>query len=304
MDLAREIDIYCERVSAAFWAEPFNALTNVAFILAGIAALWLQGQRGPAGTGRQLLAGTLMAAGIIAFFAHTIGLLWAISAGPLYLPLVVPVYVLSVVFVAAGLLAQPAAWAAPAPNWPVAWLSGNAIVVGIGSFLFHSYATPWAGLADTGPIMMFIFGTFAIVMNRFVGLRWRTAALATVAFVAGMVVMSAGLRQVLNEAVLGAYAEFANSKSYYPALLALFATGLWLHLARAHPAGGVMMRAGGIFAISLVFRTLDGPLCPWLPIGTHWLWHLFNALVFWVILSGLVRYGRAPAPVSAGLGTR
>ncbi len=301
MDLARQIDIYCERVSAAFWAEPFNALTNVAFIIAGLAALMLEGRKGVAGTGRQMLAGGLMAAGIVAFFAHTSGLLWALSAGPLYRPLVIPVYVLSAVFVAAGLLAQPRFWDAPAPNWPVAWLSGNAVVVGVGSFLFHTYATPWAGFADSGPILLFIIGYFTVVMNRFVGLSWRWAGIATAGFFAAFIAVAAGFR-MLRAALSPDWGEVLNSSSYYPAAIALVLVGAWLKLARDHAAGPVLMRAGGIFAISLAFRTMDGPLCDWIPIGTHFLWHLFNALLFWVLLSGLVRHGRAPqlaAPAGA-----
>ena len=37
MDWFQAVDIYCERTSAAYWAEPFNALSNLAFPLA---ALW------------------------------------------------------------------------------------------------------------------------------------------------------------------------------------------------------------------------------------------------------------------------
>src|SRR3546814_11001359 len=32
----RAIDIYCERLGPGLWAEPLNALTNLAFIVAGI----------------------------------------------------------------------------------------------------------------------------------------------------------------------------------------------------------------------------------------------------------------------------
>lgn len=42
---------YCERASQAFWAEPMNALSNGAFILAAIAGLLLYRRRGGA-TGR------------------------------------------------------------------------------------------------------------------------------------------------------------------------------------------------------------------------------------------------------------
>lgn len=37
MDWLQAVDIYCERTTAAYWAEPYNALSNLAFPLA---ALW------------------------------------------------------------------------------------------------------------------------------------------------------------------------------------------------------------------------------------------------------------------------
>lgn len=287
MDLTRQIDIYCERVSAAFWAEPLNALTNVAFILAGVAALWLQGRNSAAGPRRMMLAGCAMSAGLIAFFAHSIGLLWGLSAGPLYLPLVVPVYGIAAAFCVLGLWSLPAKWVGPPPDWCVAWLSGNAIVVGIGSFLFHTYATPWAGMADTAPILLFILGYFAVAMRRFAGVSWRIAALLTLGFFGALVAWTAGVPRVLG--------NWGGPTAYLGALLGLFGVGLWLWLARAHAAGGPLMRAAGVFAISLGFRTLDGPICDWLPIGTHWLWHLFNGLLFWLLLLAVIRHGPAPS---------
>ncbi|GMG83256.1 ceramidase domain-containing protein [Paralimibaculum aggregatum] len=297
MDLARQIDIYCERVGAAFWAEPLNALTNLAFVAAGIAALWLQGRTGGAGPRRELTAGALMAAGLIAGFAHTIGLLWALGAGPLYTPLVLPAYAVSMLFVGAGLCAMPRLMADPAPDWAVAWLAGNAVVVGIGSFLFHTYATPWAGFADTGPIMLFIFGYFAVAMLRFGGLGRGAAAAATLGFLAASVLLSRGI-----SSGLGPYA--GPSAGYYPALVGLLAVGLWLDIGRGHAAGGQLIRAAGLFAASLGFRSVDGPLCDWLPIGTHWLWHLCNGLLFWLLLRAVVRHGPVPLRQAAAAALR
>jgi len=34
MDWSAPIDLYCERTDASFWAEPANALTNAAFLIA------------------------------------------------------------------------------------------------------------------------------------------------------------------------------------------------------------------------------------------------------------------------------
>ncbi len=36
MDWFQAVDIYCERTSAAFWAEPVNALSNLSFIAAAL----------------------------------------------------------------------------------------------------------------------------------------------------------------------------------------------------------------------------------------------------------------------------
>jgi hypothetical protein len=37
--LTASVDIYCERIDPGFWAEPVNALTNLAFLLAA-AFVW------------------------------------------------------------------------------------------------------------------------------------------------------------------------------------------------------------------------------------------------------------------------
>src|SRR3989442_13206839 len=41
MNWSAPIDLYCERTDASFWAEPANALSNAAFLIAAAAAFWL-----------------------------------------------------------------------------------------------------------------------------------------------------------------------------------------------------------------------------------------------------------------------
>lgn len=296
MDWTRAIDIYCERVSAAFWAEPVNALTNLAFIAAGLVALARESRRSGRGTGRTLAFGMFCSVALVAIVAQIIAAAWAGSAGaPLALVAVLTGATLIVLIRA--LTWAPAAPAGAGLSWPVLWLSGNAIVVGIGSFLFHTVATPWAGAADSVPILLFILGFFGVAMNRFAGLGWGMACAATAGFVVAMVALSAALRGPLDDIMGG-------SQSYLPAFLALLGVGWWVGARRGHPAGRALIAAAGVFAVSLTFRSLDGPLCELFPIGTHFLWHLCNGLVFWILLSALLRHeGAAPAragPVPAG----
>jgi len=46
-----------------------------------------------------------------------------------------------------------------------------------------------------------------------------------------------------------------------------------------------------LFAVSLVLRSLDQPLCKGFALGTHWLWHLINSVVLGTLIVALVRHG-------------
>jgi hypothetical protein len=169
---------------------------------------------------------------------------------------------------------------------PVVWLVALTATIGTGSFLFHTYATVWAAIADTGPISLFILSYFAIAMNRFAGLaRGRSIAL-TLAFVAAMWIVSWALR-----VTVGPY--LGGSQSYFPALLAMLGVGLWLR-GRGLSVGAWLLAAASLFAVSLTFRTIDQPLCGAWPAGTHFLWHLLNAVVLGTLTLAVVRHGRLP----------
>lgn len=75
MDVMRQIDIYCERMGHAFWAEPVNAVSNGAFLLAAV-IMWL---RAPHPVCRALSA-VLAVIGVGSFLFHTHGTVWAMIA--------------------------------------------------------------------------------------------------------------------------------------------------------------------------------------------------------------------------------
>jgi len=69
MNWLAPVDAYCERTGPDYWAEPLNALTNLAFLIAA-AVLWPR-LRGPGmGTGRALVA-VLAVIGIGSWLFHT-----------------------------------------------------------------------------------------------------------------------------------------------------------------------------------------------------------------------------------------
>ncbi|MGD1875939.1 MAG: ceramidase domain-containing protein [Kiloniellaceae bacterium] len=210
----RAIDLYCERVGPGLWAEPLNALTNLAFILAGI------------------------------------------------------------LLVVALRRADPAVRQDPA----MTALIGLVLVIGIGSGLFHIFAQVWTVLADVIPIALFILLYMYLALRRLVGLPlW--GCLAGVAVVL--------LLTVVMPSVFG-----FSVATYGVALAAMLAVGGFLHFGRRHPAGPAILTAAGVFAISLALRTADLPLCAALPIGTHFLWHLLNAVVLYRLTSTMMTHGQ------------
>ncbi|HEU6441007.1 MAG TPA: ceramidase domain-containing protein [Microvirga sp.] len=211
------IDSYCERIGPGFWAEPVNAVSNGAFVLAAAHVFWLWRRRRPR-------------------------------------------------------------------DWPALWLIAVTAIVGIGSFLFHTFANRWSLLADVLPIAVFIYSYFLLAMRRY--LRLGIAAAIAVTF--GFAVFNLSFPRLWFNVFPGV--SLNGSIGYLPALMALVAVGIACRIRHVVQPGRWLLWAGLIFALSLVFRSIDSAVCSALPLGTHALWHMLNALVLWILTTAaLVR---------------
>lgn len=254
MDLLNPIDIYCERTDPGFWAEPVNALTNAAFLLAAY----------------------------LLYRAYRQG--WR-------------------------------------RDWPSLVLITLITIIGIGSFLFHSFANRWSLLADIIPIALFIWFYLFAFLRRFVNTRPFTILGSYAAFAA---LNWAVARYVPGEMV-------NNSQGYFPALIAMAVMGLYLFFSQLKiaknlppPLGEVAQSAGGgkalpspiaaqsplpkggdviggawryyalavmAFTASLIFRVLDPVVCAEIALGTHFLWHILNAVTLYLVARAVMPGG-------------
>jgi hypothetical protein len=210
---------YCERQSTAFWAEPVNALTNAAFLVAAGAAFLLWRRKGYA-------------------------------------------------------------------DYPALALIAVTVSVGMGSFVFHTVATSGAVLLDVIPIAVFIYSYFLLTLRRVFGLGAQIAVAMTLAFVA----FSSGVKAIIH--------GFNGSGAYFPALAALsvFWALLWFsrdesEAPRHRAAARGFAMAAGVFFVSLCLRTIDRAACAAFPLGTHFLWHLLNAAVLFLLLRTVILNG-------------
>jgi len=220
MALNDPIDLYCERLHAGLWAEPVNAVSNLAFFLAAAGAYMLWKREGK--NDRFILL-----------------------------------------------------------------LIGLAVLVGIGSSLFHTFATRWGLLADSIPIAIFVVTFLVFTLRRFLA----QSVLATVFWIALFLAVAAILPSLLPPGFLN------NSGFYFPVLGALLILGIALRMKGGSMrwVGGAYLCAAALFALSLSFRIVDPSVCAQFPLGTHFLWHCLNGALIYLMLWTVIKEKSAAA---------
>lgn len=161
--------------------------------------------------------------------------------------------------------------------------------IGVGSFLFHTFANGWSELADVIPIWTFVAIFVLVTIYRLTGEnRWATARIAS--SIAGSigVVFWITSGDVTTDVDSGP-GYLNGSMQYLPALLALvgFAAVTWF---RRHPARHYVTVAAITFLVSLFFRTIDLTACAATGIGTHFMWHILNGVMIGLLLQVLLRH--------------
>jgi hypothetical protein len=162
-------------------------------------------------------------------------------------------------------------------------LTGLVFVIGIGSGLFHTFATRWALLMDVIPIAFFILTYTWYAVRRLAAAPAWVCALSVAA--------------VLGLAMAVPPLTGFRGGSYVAALTALVVIGGYLKFGRGlaaggHTGGAALLFAAATFAVSLTFRTIDAPLCEAVPLGTHFMWHVLNGCVLFLVVRALVLFGR------------
>ncbi|MCB0407191.1 MAG: ceramidase domain-containing protein [Bdellovibrionales bacterium] len=203
MDFLQPIDLYCERLSTAFWAEPLNAISNFSIIFAGLWGFYLIKKMN---TSRKHL------------------ILW------------------------------------------VKILSLNALMIGVGSFLFHTFANRWSILADVIPITIFMVLYLGFALRYFLG--WKASLVIGSLMI--FLLIGAALDRFLPKAFLN------GSGSYLHAFAVLILISFYLFKKNQEPLAKTLGLAALVFLVSLTFRSIDLWICPHFPIGTHFLWHTLN----------------------------
>lgn len=203
MYLSQSIDIYCERLDVGIWAEPINAVTNFAFILAAI-IMWIRCKN-------------LVEGRVLAFLLFSIG---------------------------------------------------------CGSFLFHTFAQTWAAILDVTPILIFILTYIYAANRRFLVWSKRMSITGVILFLP---------YQFLVVSILSSIQFLGSSAQYVPVAILIFFYSALLHKSKTNLSRELFVGAT-ILSLSIFARTIDAPLCAIVAVGTHFIWHILNAIMLaWMI---------------------
>lgn len=146
--------------------------------------------------------------------------------------------------------------------------------IGVGSYLFHTHATVWAALADTGSIAVFAV-LYVYAANRHYWELRLWPALGLTALFFPYVALTVPIFERLP--------FFGISAAYWPLPLLMLIYGVALQR-RAPATGQGLLIAAALVSLSLFFRSIDEPLCDAIPLGTHFLWHILNGVLLgWMI---------------------
>ncbi|WP_103354003.1 hypothetical protein [Amycolatopsis sp. CA-128772] len=148
-------------------------------------------------------------------------------------------------------------------------LAGLIGLVFVASSVFHLLATRWAAVADSVAVLVFMLVYAVLFVREHLSRRWAWVGAP------GFLVLTVGTAVLGGGLYLGAVISFG----VFAAVLAFERDAHWTRFAVS----------GAVFALSLSLRGLDRDVCDYVPAGTHFLWHLLNGLVLYLVSRAALR---------------
>ena len=146
--------------------------------------------------------------------------------------------------------------------------------IGCGSFLFHTFAQTWAAILDVTAILIFILTYIFLANRRFLAWSKMVSLIGVILFFP---------YQLLFASILSNIQFFGSSVQYIPVAILIFIYSGLLRKSEPNLSRGLFIGAS-ILCLSIIFRTIDEPFCSISLVGTHFVWHILNAIMLsWMI---------------------
>ena len=155
-------------------------------------------------------------------------------------------------------------------------LLGLMVTIGIGRTLFHTLAATFAQVLDVVPILLFQISYLWLYSRDIIKMRFGYAGELLAGFFLVASYFGRQFPHILN-----------HSLAYTPAFLLILGLGIY-HCHQQKHERFLLLAAAGVMLVSIFLRTIDNAVCRHFPVGTHFLWHLLNAVVLYLSGRGLL----------------
>lgn len=167
---------------------------------------------------------------------------------------------------------------ATARKFDIEWLILLMYSIGIGSSLWHSFATESTLWADRIPILLFINLYLLSCLFRIFNYNLRSSIAIFIAFH----FVNAGILLSLPHDLLNGSIFYLPTWLFFVAL----ASVAWF---RQITNREYYVLAVVLFSIAIICRTVDMEVCAFLIVGTHFVWHLLISLALYYAMLALIR---------------
>jgi hypothetical protein len=145
-------------------------------------------------------------------------------------------------------------------------------VVAVGSALYHTYRSPGTYILDVVPLTVFIAGSIYLVLRKVLGGPSKALGVGAAFVLIQLLLLIIVPRHLLN-----------GSTPYLVAILFIPLIMAWI-ARRYGSLAWKIVPVAVLFTLAFVLRTVDGIVCPWLSVGTHFLWHITAAAAAYYVI--------------------
>jgi len=150
-------------------------------------------------------------------------------------------------------------------------------LIGVASVTFHMAPSKYTELFDIISIVTFIHIYFFSFLVRVAKLKIFQMIIVYLAFSGTTHMLVSQFPNAMNDSI-----------AYLSSIIAIIFMSFYMNSKR-WAASTQLYIASIIGMASLFFRSIDNFVCDQIPTGTHFIWHLFNAILIYLLVKQLVR---------------
>ena len=147
--------------------------------------------------------------------------------------------------------------------------------IGLSSFAFHTFPNTITGFLDIIAIVTFMLIYTVKIYRQLIGFNFFYSSLTAIFFVMSCYLFGVSFQNSF----------IGTSSFYFPIVLhLLFLIIYFLFLNLTFDCLKYLIFSTLIFSASIILRVIDQPICNIFPLGTHFLWHILNAIFLFFLI--------------------